>query len=73
MTIITLDMVVDTIINQGIIAGLELDKLRKIQECEAELKRLGKPKLTGIAKRFQEDMIDEMGSEFEDENYNNMY
>ena len=31
-----------------------------------------KPK-TNIEKNFQEDMVNDMGSEFEDENYNNMY
>tara|TARA_R100000742_G_C4250892_1_gene69228 strand:+ start:174 stop:305 length:132 start_codon:yes stop_codon:yes gene_type:complete len=37
---ITLEMVVDTILNKGIIEGLELDKLRKIQELERKLKEL---------------------------------
>ena len=37
---ITLEMVVDTILNEGIIAGLELEKLRKIQEHEQAIKEL---------------------------------
>ena len=30
-------------------------------------------KMTNIDRNFQEDMINTMGSEFEDDNYNNMY
>jgi hypothetical protein len=57
-----------------------IDERNDAQAQVKELKyKLGKDsrnlghQLTSIEKRFQENMINTMGSEFEDENYNNMY
>jgi hypothetical protein len=54
------------------IALLELEIKKLKSKLGKDSRNLGH-QLTGIEKRFQEDMINTMGSEFEDDNYNNIF
>ena len=53
--------------------AIQLMKEMLIEYINEDKRYTTQPKVTGIEKRFQEDMITEMGSEFEDDNYNNNY